>query len=301
MTNSISEVVSPTQSTFLNQRLLIPLALLSVYFVWGSTYLAIRVAVAEYPPFMTAALRFLFAGILMLVALRIKRVAWPTLIQWRNCFIVGLLLLGLGNGLVCYAEQTVSSGMAAVAVASMPLFAAVFSSLVGQWPRQLEWIGLAIGFIGVVLLNLGGELRASPVGAIALIIAPASWALGSVWSKRQDMPSPAMSTTAQMLCASGVLAVVSFGFGESFPSHPSTTATLSIGYLVVAGSIIGFSAYTYLLHHVRPALATSYAYVNPPVAVLFGVILANEKVGMLDIIGTGIILLGVVLITLKRK
>lgn len=299
--NTNVELVKTPNRILLNSNVLIILALLSVYLIWGSTYLAIRVAVAEYPPFMTAALRFVFAGGLLMTALRCKGMAWPTPLQWRNCFIVGLLLLGFGNGLVCYAEKTVSSGMAAVAVASMPLFAAIFSGLAGQWPRQLEWIGLAIGFIGVTLLNLGGELRASPMGALALIIAPASWALGSVWSKRQNMPPPAMSTAAQMLCASVVLAMASWGFGESFPTQPSSTATLAIAYLVVAGSIIGFSAYIYLLHNVRPALATSYAYVNPPVAVLFGVILANEKVSGLDIIAMGIILVGVVLITVKRS
>jgi drug/metabolite transporter (DMT)-like permease len=202
---------------------------------------------------------------------------------------------------VCFAEQRVSSGIAAVAVASMPLFAALFSSLYGERPTQREGLGLAIGFIGVVVLNLGSGLSASRLGAAALLLAAMCWALGSVWSKRQDMPKGPMNTAAQMLCASVALILVALGAGERLPAHPTVHATIALAYLIVFGSIIAFSAYLYVLKHVRPALATSYAYVNPPVAVLFGLVLVGEHVGPYDIAGMAIILLGVGVITLARQ
>jgi drug/metabolite transporter (DMT)-like permease len=288
-------------SVLLTPRVLVPLALIGLYLLWGSTYLAIRIGLGGYPPFLMAAIRFLVAGGLLFLVLRWRGVAMPTMRQWINCGICGTLLLGFGNGLVCYAEQTVASGIAAVAVASMPLFAALFAGLYRQWPQRLEWIGLLVGFAGVVVLNFGGDLRGSPLGALALVAAAASWAFGSVWARRQDMPHPAMSTSAQMLCGSVVLAFAGWIGGERFAAMPSLDATLAVGYLVVAGSLLGFSAYIYLLHHVRPALATSYAYVNPPVAVLIGVLLGGESVRPLDIAGMVVILAGVVAITLVKN
>jgi drug/metabolite transporter (DMT)-like permease len=209
------------------------------------------------------------------------------------------LLLGFGNGLVCYAEQTVAPGLAAVAVASMPLFAALCAAFYRQWPTRMETLGLLVGFAGVVLLNFGGDLRGSPLGALALIVAAATWAFGSVWSRRRDMPHPAMSTAAQMLCGSVALGLVALLTQERVvATHLDTT--LALAYLLVFGSILGFSAYIYLLHHVRPALATSYAYVNPPVAVLVGVVFGGESVRLLDLAGMAVILTGVAAITLAK-
>jgi len=282
-------------------RLLIPLALFALYVIWGSTYLGIRYALESYPPFLLAGVRFLGAGMALFAFLRWRGLASPTPRQWRNAAVTGVLLLGFGNGLVCYAEETVSSGIAAVAVASMPLFAAVFSGMYGLWPSRRETVGLLIGFVGVVVLNLGSGLAGSRLGALALIVAAMSWAFGSAWSKRRDMPAGPMNTAAQMLCASVALLLVGFGSGEHLPAHPTVRATAAVVYLAVFGSIIAFSAYLYVLKHARPALATSYAYVNPPVAVLFGVLLAGEQVGPFDLAGMAIILLGVGVITLARK
>jgi drug/metabolite transporter (DMT)-like permease len=281
-------------------RLLVPLALVSLYFVWGSTYLAIRIGLESYPPFTMAALRFLVTGAALYAFLRWRGAAKPTMLQWRNCAVTGTLLLGFGNGLVCWAQQSVSSGLAAVAVASMPLFAAVFGTLFGQWPRRMELAGLLVGFAGVILLNLGGDLAGSRLGALALLAAAASWAFGSLWSKRQDMPEPMMNTAAQMLTGGVALTLLALLNGQGLPAAPTLRATLALVYLGVFGSIIGFSAYIYLLRTVRPALATSYAYVNPPVAVLFGVALAGERVHALDIIGMAVILGGVAIIALAR-
>ncbi|MGN2252873.1 drug/metabolite exporter YedA [Frateuria sp. GZRe12] len=282
-------------------RVLIPLGLLALYVVWGSTYLGIRYALESYPPFLLAGVRFLGAGSAMYAFLRIRGVRPPTRRQWRNAAVTGVLLLLGGNGLVCYAEQSVSSGIAAVAVASMPLFAAVFSGMYGQWPNRRETVGLLIGFAGVVVLNLGSGLSGSRLGALALIVAAMSWAFGSAWSKRQDMPAGPMNTAAQMLCASVALLLVGFGTGEQLPAHPTLRATAAVVYLALFGSIVAFSAYLYVLKHARPALATSYAYINPPVAVLFGVLLAGEHVGPFDLGGMAIILVGVGVITLAKK
>ena len=284
-----------------NPRLLIPLALLALYVIWGSTYLGIRFALESYPPFLLAGVRFLGAGLAMYAFLRLRGVTPPTPRQWRNAAVTGVLLLLGGNGLVCYAEETVSSGIAAVAVASMPLFAAVFSGMYGQWPNRREAVGLMVGFLGVVVLNLGSGLSGSRLGALALITAAMCWAFGSAWSKRQDMPAGPMNTAAQMLCASVALLLVGLGIGERLPAHPTLRATAAVVYLAIFGSIVAFSAYLYVLKHARPALATSYAYVNPPVAVLFGVLLAGEHVGPFDLAGMAIILLGVGVITLARQ
>ena len=296
--NSIAEEATPTP--LLAPRVLVPLALVSLYLIWGSTYLGIRIALESYPPFLMAAIRFPLAGGLMYAFLRWRGVAAPTPRQWFNCFVTGSLLLGMGNGLVCYAEQTVASGIAAVAVASVALVMAMFAGIYGQWPNRMEWIGLIVGFAGVVVLNFGGELRGSPAGAIALVIATLGWAFGSVWSKHQDMPQPMMSAAAQMLCGGASLALVALVRCEHLAAWPTARATLALLYLLVAGSLLGFSAYIYLLHHTRPALASSYAYVNPPVAVLVGVWIAGETVTTLDIVGMIVILASVAAITLAK-
>lgn len=298
---SVSNAARASQGSLADARVMIPLALFALYIIWGSTYLGIRYALESYPPFLLAGIRFLVAGVLLFGFLRLRGTAAPTALQWRNAAVTGVLLLGFGNGLVCFAEQSVSSGVAAVAVASVPLFAALFSGMYGQWPSGREALGLVIGFAGVVVLNLGSSLSGSRLGAIVLIVAAGSWAFGSIWSKRQDMPAGPMNTAAQMLCASVALLLVGFGTGEHLPAHPTLRATLAVGYLVLFGSLIAFSAYLYVLKHARPAMATSYAYVNPPVAVLFGVLFAGEHVGAYDLAGMAVILVGVATITLFKQ
>lgn len=297
MTDSASTTASSAPSALTQPRVLIPLALLALYVIWGSTYLGIRFALESYPPFLLAGLRFLVASALLFGVLRLRGVSMPTRVQWRNAGITGVLLLGFGNGLVCFAEQRVSSGIAAVAVASVPLFVALFSGLYGAWPTRSEAVGLAIGFLGVIILNLGSSLSGSRLGAIALLVASISWAFGSMWSKHQDMPAGPMNTAVQMFCASVALLLVGFGVGERLPQYPTLHASLALGYLIVFGSIIAFSAYLYVLKNARPALASSYAYVNPTVAVLFGVMIAGEHVGPYDLLGMAIILLSVIILT----
>ncbi len=300
MSNSNPSLI-PSPPADNERRLLVPLALLSVYVIWGSTYYAIRVALEGFPPFLLGAVRFTVAGVLLYAWLRWRGMASPSRLQWRNAAITGTLLLGVGNGLVCYAEQHVASGLAAVAVAGMPLFAALFAGMYGNWPRRLEWVGLAIGLVGVVVLNTGGGMTGSIVGAMALIVASISWAFGSVWSSRQDMPPAAMNTAAQMLVAGVVLTGVGLLGGERIVAVPSASAIWAMVYLAVMGSLVAFTAYVYLLKTVRAPVASSYAYVNPPVAILIGVAIGGEVIHTLDVVSMAIILLGVGLITLGRQ
>jgi len=275
-------------------------ALMCVYLVWGSTYLAIRVGLEGYPPFLMGSLRFISASLLVYAVLRWRGHPAPTRAQWKNAAVMGFFLMLMGNGLVNVAEQSVSSGIAAIAVASMPLWAALFGVLRRQHPSRGEWLGLAIGFVGVVWLNAGSELRGTAVGMIALLLAPIAWAWGSIWSRGRDLPAPFMSTAAQMLTGGIAMGVLGLVLGERITELPPLRATLAVGYLAAFGSIIGFSAYIWLLHHVRPALATSYAYVNPPIAVLLGALLLGERFGV-HAIGAMVVILAGVLVIARSK
>src|SRR3546814_892597 len=206
---------------------------------------------------------------------------------------MGVMLLALGNGLGCVAEQTVSSGMAAVAVASSPLWMALFAMLRGDRPTRMEWVGLGIGFVGVVWLNAGSSLTASMTGLVALLVATIAWSFGSIWSRGRDLPSPFMAAAAQMLLGGIVMVVAGWLIGERFHAWPDLKGTLAVGYLIVFGPIVAFSAYIWLLHHVRPVLAGSYAYVNPAIAVLLGAWLAHERFSASALAAMGVILPGV--------
>ena len=277
------------------------LALAAVYLIWGSTYLAIRFALeGGFPPFLLGGVRFVIAGSLMFAFLRWRGTPAPTRAQWRNAAVMGVLLLLFGNGMVNLAETTVSSGLAAVAVASAPLWMGVFAAMRGQHPSRIEWIGLGIGFLGVVWLNAGSSLSASKVGMIALLVATLAWSFGSIWSRGRDLPSPFMASAAQMLCGGVAMCIVGALSGERFHGMPSAHGLAAFAYLIAFGSIVGFSAYIWLLHHVRPALAGSYAYVNPAIAVMLGAWLAHERFGMHELLAMGVILLGVVAITLAK-
>ena len=281
--------------------LAVVIALTAVYLIWGSTYLGIRFGLeGGWPPLLMAGSRFVLAGGLMFIVLRIRGEAAPTARQWRNALVMGVLLLGMGNGLVSIAQQTVSSGMAAVAVASAPLWMALFSAIRGERPSRLEWFGLAMGFFGVVWLNAGSTFSGNALGLICLLIAPLAWSFGSIWSRGRDLPSPFMTAAAQMLCGGAVMLLAGWLLGERLQQMPTSKGLLAWSYLISFGSIVGFSAYIWLLHHVRPALASSYAYVNPAIAVVLGVWLAGERFMAGDLAAMAVIVLGVVVITLGR-
>ncbi len=275
-------------------------ALVALYLVWGSTYLAIRVALAGFPPFFMAGIRFVVAGGLLYLVLRLRGTSAPTRRQWRDTLIVGGLLLLGGNGGVVVAEQTVASGLTALGVATVALWSALFAGFWGHWPRKLEWLGLAVGFAGVALLNFEGSLRASPFGAVALLVATVSWALGSMWSRHLELPTGLMASAAEMLGGGGLLLAAGAATGERWPHVQPGRPLWALAYLVVFGSWVGFSAYVFLLRRVRPALATSYAYVNPVVAIALGVALLGERITPSEWIATPVILAGVALVMLSR-
>jgi drug/metabolite transporter (DMT)-like permease len=279
----------------------IALALAALYLIWGSTYLGIRFALeGGWPPLLMAGIRFIVAGSLMYGVLRWRGVAPPTRAQWRTVAVMGLMLIAFGNGLVCIAEQTVSSGMTAVAVASSPLWMGLFLALRGKKPSRMELLGLAVGFVGVVWLNAGSGLGGSRLGLVALLAAPLAWAFGSIWSRGRDLPSAFMGAAGQMLVGGVIMLVAGLALGERMHAMPTTKGLLSITYLVTFGSIVAYSAYNWLLDHVRPVLASSYAYVNPAIAVVLGAWLANEHFSGAQLAAMGVILLGVVAITLAR-
>ncbi len=283
------------------ERLAVAVALAVLYLVWGSTFLAIRIALEGFPPFLMGGLRFLLAGGVLYAVLRGRGAPAPAAAEWRSAALVGALLLAGGNGGVAYAEQWVASGLAALVIATTPIWASLFAGLWGRWPGRLEWLGLVLGLAGVALLNAGSDLRAHPAGAIALLLAATTWAFGSVWSRQLSLPSGMMASAAQMLAGGTFMCLVSLLLGER-PVWPLPgRAIAAFGYLVVAGSLVGFSTFTYLLHRVRPALATSYAYVNPLVAVSLGAGVAGEPLTGSVVAAMLLTLAGVALIVLARK
>jgi drug/metabolite transporter (DMT)-like permease len=273
--------------------------LFALYAIWGSTYLAMSWALVSFPPFLMAGLRFALAGTLLYGFLRLRGMPNPSLRQWGAGAATGTLLLVIGNGGVAFAQQWVPSGVAALVVGSMPLWAALFGGLFGQWPGTAERWGLALGFCGIVLLNLGGELGGRVLPAVALLIAPLSWAFGSVWSRRLPMPPGLMATATQMLCAGALMLLIGFARGERILGTPEPRAVAAFVYLFLFGSLVAFSAYGYLLRHARPAVATSYAYVNPVVAMLLGMYLNDEKPSRFAFAAMAAILTAVMLLTRK--
>lgn len=277
------------------------LALAAVYIIWGSTYLAIRYSLTDFPPFIMAGSRFVIAGLVLGAFAMLRGSALPTGRQWRNSFFLGFLLFVVGNGGVVFAEQWIASSLAATAVASMPIFATIFGFFFGRELTRLDFIAVFVGFAGVAVLNhdsgMGDFLHPA---ALALIAAPLCWAFGSVASRSMDLPKGLMMSAAQMLGGGILLMTLSFSLGESWPAEIGWVALSAWLYQIVFGSLIAFSAYLFLLHNVRPAVATSYAFVNPPLAVLFGVAIAGETVTTLGYVGMLVIVSAVVLIQVQR-
>ncbi len=282
-------------------RLLLLGAFVALYLIWGSTYLAIRFGVASWPPLLMAGVRFVLAGGMLYGWLRWRGAPAPTAGQWRAAAILGALMLGCGNGGVTVAESLgATSGVAALMVATMPLFALLLGLLWGQRNSRLEWAGIFLGLFGMGLLNLGSSLQATPLAALLLVAAPAGWALGSVWGRYLQPPTGLMASASQMLAGGALLLLASALAGERLTQWPTATGWLALGYLIVFGSIIAFSSYLYLLKTVRLAAATSYAYVNPVVAVLLGMAFANERVGTVESVAMLLIVGAVALITLPQ-
>ena len=284
------------------------LAFATIYFVWGSTFLAIRVGVHEVPPFLLAAMRFLIAGLALYAWMIARGEPSPTGRQWMSASLLAVLIFVLDYGLLFWAEQRVPSGIAAVMMATIPLFMAL-SEIIFLGTQRLTislWLALLIGIIGVAVLmsrsfNLGGE-PIDPRGAVALIVAAMSWSIASVLTRKLPLPpSKVMSSGAQMLAGGVFLTLTAASRGEVRNFHPASVsrgAWLSLLYLIVAGSIIAFTAYVWLIHRESPMKVGTYAYVNPVVAVLVGYFLGGEALGLRVILGTVCVLISVVMITL---
>lgn len=278
------------------QTLFIIAALFCTYFIWGSTYLAIRFGIESFPPFLMAGMRFTIAGAILYAVMRYLGAPNPTRQQWVGASIVGLLLPALGNGTVCYVQQTVSSSVAALSIATAPIWMAIFSSFWGHKITAKEWLGIAIGLVGIVLLNLGGSFSGDFLSAFLLIFAAASWSFGSVWGKHLAMPQGLMASGAQMFAGGIALMIASTVAGETWPQHITAKSWGAMLFLIVLGSLIAYSAYQYLLKTVRPLVASSNTFVNPIVAFGVGIWLANEHVTKMELIALAVILLGVFLV-----
>jgi drug/metabolite transporter (DMT)-like permease len=282
-----------------------------IYLVWGSTFLAIRVAVHETPPFLIAAMRFFAAGLILFAWTRIRGERMPSARQWASASLLGLLIFVFDYGLLFWAEQRVPSGLAAVMLATIPAFMAIAEILILRTQRPTFRLGVAllIGLGGVAVLvspslNVGGE-PVETAGAVALIVAAIGWSIASALTRKLPLPESKMvSAGAQMLTGGVMLAFASAALGEFHRFHPSQVsrgAWLALAYLVVAGSIVGFTAYLWLLHHESPTKVGTYAYVNPAVAVVIGYFFAGEPLGPRTLLGTLLVLVSVVVITTARK
>jgi len=286
------------------------LAFAIIYFVWGSTFLAIRVGVREVPPFVLAALRFSVAGAVLFGWMRLKGTPSPTRRQWLAASVLAICIFVVDYGLLFWAEQRVPSGIAAVMLATIPVFMALSEILFLRTQRLTIRLALAllIGIGGVLVLmsrSLSlGEVPIDRAGAVALVIAAVSWSIASALTRKLPLPdSKVMSSGAQMLAGGIMLALVAAGLGEFRGFHiqaVSRGAWFALAYLIVAGSIVGFTAYVWLIHHESPTKVGTYAYVNPVVAVIIGYFLGGETVGPRTLLGTLLVLVSVVVITTTR-
>ena len=282
-----------------------------IYFVWGSTFLAIRVGVREVPPLVLAAMRFSVAGAVLYGWMLARGERSPTARQWGSASLLGIVIFVFDYGLLFWAEQRVPSGIAAVMLATIPAFMALSEIIFLRTQRLTARLGLAllIGLGGVAVLvsrslNLGGA-PIDRVGAAALIFASISWSIASAMTRKLPLPqSKVMSSGAQMLAGGVFLTLAASAFGEFRNFHPSAVsrgAWFSLLYLIVAGSIIGFTAYVWLIHHESPTKVGTYAYVNPVVAVLVGYFFGGEALGPRTIAGAALVLVSVVVITTTPK
>lgn len=276
-------------------------ALFSLYVIWGSTYYAMRVALVTLPPYSMAAVRFALAGSVLFAVLRLRGAPSPVRREWFAAGAVGTLLLVMGNGFVALAERTVDSGTAATVVATMPLWMAALGWLWGERPKPRELVGLGFGFAGIVVLNGGDSQSLRSVDGLLILLAPIAWAFGSLWSRRLPMPSGAMSTACQMLVAGVGMGGVALARGERFTQPISGASVLAVLYLIVFGSLVAFSAYGFLLGRTRPLIATSYAYVNPLVALAIGAALGGEQLSPRKLGACVLTVIGVLVVTLSRQ
>lgn len=276
---------------------------LVIYIVWGSTYLAIHWGVETIPPFGMGAVRFLFAGSMLYSWCRFRGAKKPTKSQWKASAVIGALLLFIGNGAVSWASQRVPSGLTSVLVATVPLWLVLCELWQGKRPDPIKVIGVLIGLAGVALLVMPTGAATStvdPVGAVVLALGSLSWTIGSLYSRTaRQAESPALAIAMQMLVGGSLLLLLSLSVGEWTPAlHVTARSAASLLYLIVFGSLIGFSTYMWLLKVASPAAVGTYAYVNPAVAVLLGVLMAGERLPAQAVAAMTVILGGVAMVSI---
>jgi len=287
-------------------------AMIAVYIVWGSTYLAIKFAVQTMPPFLMASTRFLIAGSILYLFRRLLKDPRPQRIEWRSAAIVGFFLLVVANGCVVWAEQRVPSGIAALLVAAAPLWMVLIDWVrpPGRPPAKLALLGVLLGFVGIVVLIgpsefIGMKGSIDRLGALALLVSSFSWAFGSLYSRQAKLPaSPLLGTGMEMLMGGMGLLLVGTIAGEWQRlqlAEISTQSIIGLVYLIVFGSWVGFAAYTWLLRVASTTLVSTYAYVNPLVAICVGSLLANEPITPRVLVAAMVIIGSVILITLNQS
>jgi drug/metabolite transporter (DMT)-like permease len=300
--------VSKFNLSAVSLRWRIVIAFAAVYLIWGSTYLAIRFAIETIPPYLMGGVRFLLAGGALYAVLRWRGVAAPTRRQWRSTLIVGGLLLFGGNGGVMVAEQFVPSSLAALIIAIVPLWVVLLNWKWGDRVRPTLGVvaGVILGVIGIGLIAAPGTSADAikPIGLVILIGASLSWSIGTLYSRRAELPSNALLSTAmEMLTGGGLLLVAGLLLGQGGQirlENVTLRSVASLGYLVIFGSLLGFTAYVWLLKVTTPAKVSTYAFVNPVVAVFLGWLLAGEALNVRTLIAAAIIIAAVVLITLNQ-
>lgn len=290
----MTTVVPTRQETRLAPMVIVALTI--VYIVWGSTYLAIELTLATLPPIIMTGMRFLAAGLILMTFLLTRGYHLPTAKQWRNCAIVGGLMLGGCVGGIAIAQQSISSGLAAVGIATVPMWTALLGgAFERKWPNSFEITGIAFGFAGVILLNVHGGIAGESKGAVIIVVAAICWSIGSVLSQHLDLPEGPVAYGGEMLAGGVITAAAGLVvFGEHVSNTaPDADAVWSWIYLVVAGSLLAYTAYMYLLRTVRIALATSYTLVTPIVAVLLGAVVLSEKIDVFTLLAVIAVMVGV--------
>lgn len=294
------------------KQIYIVIALLSLYIFWGGTYLGMKIAIETLPPFIMAGIRFLLAGAILYIWARASGAERPKKVHWKSAGIIGALLLLGGNGVVAWAEQLIPSGIAALLVATVPLWIIILNwlSKSEEKPNRVIVIGILFGFAGIAVLVLqpGGmttDTEIHWIGIIALLFATLSWSIGSLYSRKSNLPeSHLLSIAMQMLVGGGLLLIASFFLGEwsNFNlTNITTRSYVAMGYLILFGSIIAYNAYLWLLKNAESAWVSTYAFVNPIIAVLLGWALAGEQLTINSLIATAIIITAVVIITVFRN
>ena len=288
-------------------RWLVILCFAAIYIIWGSTYLGIGLAVQSMPPHIMAGIRFVISGAVLFAFMRWRGVPMPKLIHWRSALIIGIFLLGLGNGSVAWAETMIPTGLAALIIAITPLWMVLMESMRpgGIKPHGGIFIGITLGIVGMLLLigpaALGFDRPLNLLGVAIILSASLSWAFGSIYSRHAQLPeSPLMLTGMEMLLGGAFLLGMSVVFGEWNEFHFAQVTTISwlaLAYLILIGSFLGFSAYVFLLQVSTPAKVSTYAYVNPVVAVFLGWAVNGEQVTPITFVASAVIVIGVAIIT----